>query len=411
MTSDALLRNLLLFGRVLRRSGLNVHPGRMLDAVGALEAMGLTNRPDVRAGLRALFAHRHEDLAAFDAAFDLFWRPWDHEAGSLPLWPLGERPRVVTRPVRGTPVSLEDEQASSGSDQDRGLPPKMAVGAYSASDVLRTKDFAQFTPEELARARGLMSDVTWQLDARRTRRWKPARRGPPDFRRVLRENLKHGGELFDVPGRRRAEKPRPIVLLCDVSGSMENYSRVLLHFVFGIAHTRRSVEAFLFATRLTRVTRYVSARGVDVAVAQLGRAVLDWGGGTRIGEALRTFNVRWTRRVMRHGPVVLIISDGWDRGDPALLAREMARVRRSCHRLIWLNPLLGSATYEPLTQGMRTALRFVDDFMPVHNIASLDRLADHLRALPHSRGPRSSRSWTSKARTRSTLRSPASGSS
>ncbi|MFN2445320.1 MAG: VWA domain-containing protein [Vicinamibacterales bacterium] len=386
MIGDALLRNLLLFGRVLRLSGLNVHPGRMLDAVGALEAIGFSKRADVRVALRALAAHRHDDLAAFDAAFDLFWRPWDREAGSLPLWSLGEQPRVVTRPVRGTPVSLE-EPPSSGSQHDPRLRPKRALGAYSATDVLRTKDFSQLTLEELTRARRLLSDVAWQLGTRRTRRSKPARRGTPDLRRVLRQNLKHGGELVDVPARRRVERPRPIVLLCDVSGSMEGYSRMLLQFVFGLAHARHSVEAFLFATRLTRVTRYVSARGVDGAVAQMSRAVLDWGGGTRIGEALRTFNVRWMRRVMRHGPVVLIISDGWDRGDPALLAQEMARLRRSCHRLIWLNPLLGSSTYEPLTQGMRTALRFVDDFMPVHNIASLDRLADHLQALPASRRP------------------------
>lgn len=411
MTSGALLRNLLLFGRVLRRGGLDVHPGRMLDAVSALEAIGVNNRADVRVALRALFAHGHEDLALFDAAFDLFWRPWNGEPGGLPLWSVGERPRLVTRPVRATPVSLDGEQSTLGSGESRKPRPTLAVGAYSASDVLRTKDFSQFTPEELAHARGLMSDLARQLGTRLTRRWRPARRGAPDLRRVLRHNLRHGGELLDLPGRRRAEKPRPIVLLCDVSGSMEGYSRMLLHFVFGIAHAHGSVEAFLFATRLTRVTRYVSARGVDSAIAQLGRAVLDWGGGTRIGEVLRTFNVKWTRRVMRHGPVVLIISDGWDRGDPALLAREIARVRRSCHRLIWLNPLLGSPTYEPLTRGMRAALGFVDDFMPAHNITSLDRLAQHLRALPHARYPTSSRLWTSKARTRSTLPFPPSGSS
>ncbi|MQA29348.1 MAG: VWA domain-containing protein [Luteitalea sp.] len=383
----------------------------MLDAVGALESIGVGSRRDVRAALRALFVHRYDDLAVFEAAFDLFWRPSGGEPGGVPLWSLGERPTVVARPVRGTPVSLEHEQRSTGSDQAPAALPDMGVSAYSAHDVLRTKDFSEFSPDEIARAHRLMSGAAWRLGARRTRRWEPARRGAPDLRRVLRRNLKHAGELLDVPARRRRTKPRPIVVLCDVSGSMEGYSRMLLHFVFGIAHARRSVEAFLFATRLTRVTRYVSARGVDDAVARMGRAVVDWGGGTRIGESLRTFNTKWTRRVMRHGPVVLIISDGWDRGDPALVAREMARVRRSCHRLIWLNPLLGSSTYEPLTRGMRTALRVIDDFMPVHNIVSLDRLADHLRALPDRRGGGRSEPWTSKVRTRSTLRPHASGSS
>jgi uncharacterized protein with von Willebrand factor type A (vWA) domain len=408
VTSDAFLRNLLLFGRLLRRNGLNVHPGRLLDAVGALEAIGVGDRHDVRAALRALFAHRFDDLAVFDAAFDLFWRPWDRDPGGVPVWSLGERPRVIARPVRGTPISLEHEAGASSEGESRSRP-ELAIGAYSAADVLRTKDFSQFTAEELARACRLMSDAAYHLGVRRTRRWEPARQGAPDLRRVLRRNLKHAGELLEVPERRRRTKPRPIVLLCDVSGSMEGYSRMLLHFVFGIAQARRSVEAFVFATRLTRVTRYVSARGVDDAVTRLGRAVVDWGGGTRIGEALRTFNTQWTRRVMRHGPAVVIISDGWDRGDPALLTQEMARVRRSCHRLIWLNPLLGSPTYEPLTQGMRVALRFVDDFMPAHNLASLDRLAEHLLALPPPRGPMRSHPWTSKAPTRSMLRSPASG--
>ena len=163
---------------------------------------------------------------------------------------------------------------------------------------------------------------------------------------------------------------------------MERYSRVLLHFVYGLAHSAARVEAFLFATQLTRVTRPLIERRGAAVFARIAREVQDWGGGTRIGEALRTFNLRWARRVMRNGPIVLIVSDGWDRGDPALLGRELARIRRSCRRLIWLNPLLGSAGYEPLTRGMQAALRHVDDFLPVHNLASLEQLADHLRKLP-----------------------------
>ena len=190
------------------------------------------------------------------------------------------------------------------------------------------------------------------------------------------------GDLIDLPRRARRELPRPIVLLGDVSGSMERYSRVMAHFVYGLAQSATRVEAFLFATRLTRVTRHLMTRRGSAALAGLARDVQDWGGGTRIGEALRTFNTQWARRVIRNGPVVLIVSDGWDRGDPALLERELARVRRSCRRLIWLNPLLGSAQYEPLTRGMRAALRHVDDFLPAHNLVSLEQLADHLRALP-----------------------------
>jgi uncharacterized protein with von Willebrand factor type A (vWA) domain len=191
--------------------------------------------------------------------------------------------------------------------------------------------------------------------------------------------MKHGGELLDVPQRTRVEKARPIVILADVSGSMERYSRMLLHFVWGLTRGARRVESFLFATRLTRVTRLIVERGTALALKQVSRSVDDWGGGTRIGEALRAFNLHWARRVMRNGPVVLIVSDGWDRGDPDLLSRELARVRRSCRRLVWLNPLLGSANYEPLTRGMIAALRHVDDFLPVHNLVSLEQLAERLR--------------------------------
>ena len=192
-----------------------------------------------------------------------------------------------------------------------------------------------------------------------------------------------GGELLELPRRVRREAPRPVVLLGDISGSMERYSRMLLHFAYGLAHGARHVESFVFATRLTRVTRSLTLTRADRSLSRLVRELHDWGGGTRIGEALRAFNMHWARRVMRNGPVVLIVSDGWDRGDPELLASELARVRRRCRRLVWLNPLLGSVSYEPLTRGMQAALEHVDDFLPAHNMVSLEDLAGHLRSLPH----------------------------
>ena len=201
----------------------------------------------------------------------------------------------------------------------------------------------------------------------------------------VRHNLRFGGELVELPKRRRRGNPRPLVLLCDVSGSMERYSRMLLHFVHTLAGEFKQVETFVFSTTLTRVTRRLAKRGVDDVVPTLPRHVPDWSGGTRIGEVLGRFNVDWARRVMRHAPVVLLISDGWDRGDPAQLAAEMARLQRSCHRLVWLNPLLGSPRYRPLTRGMQAALPWIDDFLPVHNLASLDALADHLNRLPPHR--------------------------
>ena len=372
-----LLDNVLLFGRVLRRAGLEVHHGRMLDAAEALTWIDVGRKSDVRAALRTLLVHRHDDLAPFDAAFDLFFRARREAAAGLPLFSLGESPRVTARPSAGTPVTLEDE---AGRPQPSSH--ALAVGAYSAAEISRTKDFSDFTDAELARAQAMLANLPWHLGVRRTRRWQPAHGSAIDLRGLARRNLMRGGELLELPRRRRREAPRPLVLIGDVSGSMERYSRVLLHFAYGLAHGARHVESFVFATRLTRVTRSLTAAGADRSVARIVDGLQDWGGGTRIGDALRAFNIGWARRVMRNGPVVLIVSDGWDRGDPGLLARELARVRRRCRRLVWLNPLLGSASYEPLTRGMQAALQHVDDFLPAHNMASLEDLARHLRSLP-----------------------------
>jgi len=375
--AGALVDNVLRFGRVLRAAGLDVHHGRMLDALRAIERVGVARRTDVRAALCCLLVHRHEDLARFDEAFDLFFRARSESAGGLPLFSLGERPRVVANPAAGTAVTIElgEHDANSSAESSR------AVGAYSAVEVSRTKDFGEFTPAELDRARQLLARLPWRLGMRRTRRWRRTPAGALDLRRVLRRNLLRGGELVDLPRRTRRAVPRPFVLIADVSGSMDRYSRMLVHFLYGLSEHGRRVESFVFATRLTRVTRGLARGGGTAAIGRLMREVNDWGGGTRIGDALRTFNTRWARRVMRHGPVVLIVSDGWDRGDPARLAAEVARLHRQCHRLIWLNPLLGSSSYEPLTRGMQAALRHVDDFLPAHNLASLEQLARHLNAI------------------------------
>jgi uncharacterized protein len=253
-------------------------------------------------------------------------------------------------------------------------------GAYSSSSRLRTKDFADLTPVELQEARRVLTRLSWQFGTRRTRRWRRARGRAVDMRASLRLSVTRG-EWLTPKYRRRASAPRPLVVIADVSGSMERYSRVLLHFVAGVSMTARHVESFVFSTTLTRLGRRAGVQPGRRPLSRDVAQVKDWGGGTRIGESLHAFNRHWARRVMRHGPVVVLVSDGWDRGDPALLAREMARLSRSCRRLIWLNPLLGSPDYAPLTRGMQAALPFVDDFLPVHNIASLEDLARRLSEL------------------------------
>lgn len=366
--------NLLLFGRLLRRAGVGMHTSRVMDALRAVELVGVRRRDDVKAGLCALLVHRHEDLARFDLAFDLWFRAREDAGVDLPLFSLGERPRVtVRRPAQASlPVEIDSETFGEADSSSA------AVAAYSPAAVSRTKDFAELTPEELEQARRQIAALPWQLGVRRTRRYQPAGGTTVDLRRLLRRSLTRG-DVVQLEFRRRREAPRPIVVIGDVSGSMERYSRILLHFVWTLARHARHLEGFVFSTSLTRLTPRLMDPAREDRLNQLIRCVADWGGGTRIGEALHAFNTQWARRIMRHGPVVLLVSDGWDRGDPALLSRELARVRRMCRRLIWLNPLLGSTGYEPLTRGMQAALPHVDDFLSIRNLASLDELAAHLR--------------------------------
>jgi uncharacterized protein len=375
--AGALVGNVVRFVEVLRKGGLAVHAGRVADAVTAMERVGVRRRPDVQAALRCLLIHRREDLASFDVVFDRFWRVPSAPGGeAAPLTSPGEHPSDIRTPPAGTGGQFEPVSGEAATEA-----PRRAAGAWSPAESLRTRDFAALTPGELARAEALLARVPWRLGLRRTWRWARSRSGRIDLRPVARANMKHGGELVELPRRARHTKPRPIVVLADVSGSMERYARMLLQFVHGMTAGPHAVESFVFATRLTRITREVARRGGGPALAAVADRIRDWGGGTRIGEALRAFNLHYARRVMRHGPVVLIISDGWDRGDPAQLAHELARVRRSCRRLVWLNPLLGSGTYEPLTRGMQAALPLVDDFLPAHNVLSLEHLAERLRSL------------------------------
>jgi uncharacterized protein len=374
-----------VFVRVLRRAGVAVHGGRVLDALQALEHIGLTRRSDVRSALRTVLVHRHEDLVIFDRVFDAFWRKRGEAWGRTDLRAIGERRSgIELRFV--LPGGGDDDRDAAAGDEP---PAPATVQTWSAREALRRKNFSQYTPAEIADARASIAALAWRIRERRTRRWVPGRGAVLDLRRALRRTLRSAGELVDIPRRARATRPRPLVVLCDVSGSMERYTRMLLHFIHAMARDRQHVEAFLFATRLTRITRQVRTDRVDAAVSAVAHAVEDWAGGTRIGDALRAFNVRWARRVLTRGPIVLVISDGWDRGEPERLSAEMARLQRSCVRLIWLNPLLGDADYQPLTRGIRAALPYVDDFLPVHNLASLEDLAAHLSRLGSGRPPRS----------------------
>jgi uncharacterized protein with von Willebrand factor type A (vWA) domain len=375
-----LLDNLLIFGRVLRRAGVDVHPGRLLDVIEALGHVNLGARDDVYHTCRALLVHRQEQIAIFDRAFAAFWRK-QHEAEA----------RSDTRPDESNAraVAIEevlapdDVPATSGADEPESdvSTPRRGLKTWSGRGGLADKDFAAFTTDEIAEAGAALSRLVWNPGERRTRRWVRGRGSRIDLRRAIAESLRTGGDMVNLPRRARRVRPRALVLLCDVSGSMERYSRLLLHFAHAVTRRHHRVEAFLFSTQLTRITRQLRAPRPDDALAAVSRSVPDWSGGTRIGGAVREFHQRWGRRVLNGGPVILLISDGWDRGDPAELGDQIARLQRSCHRLVWLNPLIGTADYAPVTRGLLAALPFVDDFLPARTLTNLADLAIHLNAL------------------------------
>jgi uncharacterized protein with von Willebrand factor type A (vWA) domain len=381
-----LLRNLVLFARLLRTTGMEVTPDQIIALVAALDHIDLRSREDFKNAARAILVSRQELLAVFDRAFDLFWQAWTEGR-----WWQSEEPTATSRPPSEEQAANKRAAEAGGSPEgseaeDEGPPGVEMARTYSALETLRHESFARLSETELETVRLLMSSFRWDLRLRPVRRRVRAKRGPTlDMRRAWRENLRYGGESLALTWRRPKLKRRPLVVLCDTSGSMEQYSRVLLQFVYVLSRGADKVEAFAFGTRLTRLTHPLRLADVDAALDKAVSAVSDWAGGTRIGEALKAFNFQWGRRVLGQGAIVLIISDGWDRGDTDLLGTEMRRLQMSCQRLIWLNPLLGDPGYEPLAKGIQCALPYVDDFLPVHNLYSLERLAELLQRLGERR--------------------------
>lgn len=391
MTTGNLLHNLILFGRLLRALGMDVNPGRMVDLVRALEHVQIGHKADFYFTTRSLLVHERDDLPLFDQAFDLFWRKPASEGAWLELTHFRETeppPSLLTAPQPESALSENDPEKSEENEDDEVQEIIEVTRTYSQRELLRQKDFATLTQEEMEAVRWLMAQMVWDLGQRRTRRMRAGYGRQPDLRRLMRKNLRYGGELLVWPSREPKFKPRPLIVIADISGSMEQYTRLLLHFTYGLAESlTQKVESFVFSTRLTRISRQLHGRDIDHALTDVASQVHDWAGGTRIGDALKTFNYEWGRRVLGRGAIVLLISDGWDRGDPDLLRAEMDRLHRTCHRLIWLNPLLGSAQYEPLTRGMQAALPHIDDFLPVHNLASLEDLALHLQTVTAEKRP------------------------
>lgn len=365
-----------------------------MDLVSALDHIEIGKKSDFFYAARTLLVHEREDLPLFDEAFELFWRKPAESWGSQ--WQGLTRRRKPSGPIVTHPP-LKEAAPQTNETDSTSIEPMTVIEitrTYSDREILRHKNFAEMNAEESEAVKQMMSHLLWKVSERRTRRHRPGKGQRIDLRRTLRRSLRSEGEVFSWAYREQKLKPRPLVVIADISGSMERYTRLLLHFIYGMkAALSQPVEAFVFSTRLTRITRPLQIRDLDVALKNIGDLVNDWAGGTRIGESLKTFNFEWGRRVLGRGSVVLVISDGWDRGDVELLKREMARLKRNCHRLIWLNPLLGAPDYEPLTRGIQAALPNIDNFLPVHNLASLENLANRLARLDrrsYSLTPRSS---------------------
>jgi uncharacterized protein with von Willebrand factor type A (vWA) domain len=353
------------FARVLRGAGLDVPVGSVTTFVDALGAVGLERRDDVYWSGRATLVRRPEDVPVYDRAFAAFW--------------LGQGTAQGDAPARQSiTLAVDDDLPGDGDDVQSSLPRPTLVVRYSPAEILREKDFAAYSADEFAEARRLMADLRLHGALRRSRRLKrsAARAGRPDLRRTVRHALRAGGEPVRRSFLEASERPRRVVLLCDISGSMEPYARALLRFVQAAVVGRGRVEAFTLGTRLTRLTRELGGHDPDAALARAAHAVADWSGGTRLGDGLREFNDRWGQRGMARGAVVVILSDGWDRGDPAALAAQMARLRRVAHRVVWVNPLKAAPGYAPLARGMAAALPYVDDFVEGHSLTALESLVE-----------------------------------
>ena len=373
-----LLPRLGAFARLLHDAGLEAGPRRLTDATRALTVIDIRNEPDFRGALRSVFVSRKDEIPTFEAAFDIFWAPPNPNvaAGVLP----GRSRALPMSPERAKAWSNALGLHSSQLNREDSRTVPTTSSGYSAEELLRHKDFDAMTWQETEQVRRLLEQAPWRMAERRTRRLRAARSGAIDLRRTARHAIRSSGELVRLFRRRPRMRRRPLVVVCDVSGSMERYSRLLMIFAHAIAR-REDLEAFVFSTRLTRITRLLRQRDLDRALASVSKGVHDFSGGTRIGDALADFNRHWARRVLGHGAVVIIISDGWDRGNPEQLTAELIHLRRSAHRLIWLNPLLGSEGYQPLTRGMAAALPYCDDFLAAHNVQALDDLGRLLAGL------------------------------
>ncbi len=387
--------NIMHFGRALRAAGLPIGPGRVLDAIHAVQAVGLGDAADFYWTLHAVFVNRRDQRELFDQAFHIFWRNPKilERMMSLVLPSINAPPEPEAEtlsPRLAEALAGQDSNEPKERERERELEFDAAM-TWSQRELLYEKDFEKMTTAEIDAARRAIRDMRLPIQEIETRRFRPDSRGRrADMRATLRAALRHGGDIIPLRHRTKRRRRPPLVILCDISGSMDRYARMLIHFMHALTNDRDRVHTFLFGTRLTNVTRHLRHKDIDVALDHVAQSVVDWSGGTRIGACLNDFNRNWSRRVLGQGAIVLFISDGLDRDAGDGVSRQMRRLHASCRRLIWLNPLLRYDGFEPKSLGVKALMPHVDDFRPVHNLDGLAALAEALKRP----GPRQSDSMS-----------------
>ncbi|MDP2936361.1 MAG: VWA domain-containing protein [Dehalococcoidia bacterium] len=368
---SGMLGNLLAFCRVLRDLGLDSTAGRILDICRSLEHIDICNRAQFYYALRANLVSSHEDMEVFEQVFSLFWRlPEEEEAENQGAGKKESEEEGDECCEQMPPKQVFVEDNSENGSKDEGE--EISSVAYSAEEVLFNKDFSIFTSDEVTSIREVISQIAKRLSTRMSRRKKADSKAREiDLRRTFRKNMKYGGEIIELARRKKRIKKTKVILLCDVSGSMDCYSKFLVQFIFGLQNELTNVETFVFSTSITRVSHLLERRSLDDALAEVGKIVNHWSGGTNIGASFNVFNEGLGKGMFSGKTIVMIFSDGWDRGDTKLLEAEMKKLRKRAFRILWLNPLLGSSSYQPLCEGIKTALPYVDLFMPLNNLESL----------------------------------------
>jgi uncharacterized protein with von Willebrand factor type A (vWA) domain len=370
-----LQRNIIDYCRLLRERELLVTPSEVIDAIRTADAVDITDRQEFKTALRSVLTAKPEDIPVHDATFDEFWRGRLQEL----MQDRGEE-GVATQDDQAQGEDMPQPQVSQGDESDADEDEEgMDMPLYSPVEVLAARDFSTFVPDEMQEIARAIMVVARRLATRESRRYRSTQRGHAiDLRRTMRRNIKYGGTVVELARKKRKIRKPKIVLICDVSRSMDTYSKFLLQFIYALQNTLGRVESFVFSTRLTRVTDYFKTSDIYTALDRIAREVPDWSGGTRIGESLKVFNSDWALRTVNKHTIVLIMSDGLDTGDASVLEHEMEQIQRRAARVIWLNPLLGNEDYRPLARGMSAALPHVNLFASAHNLASLQSLGKHL---------------------------------